>query len=164
MSIQALRRPAPAPVGPLRRRVPRPKVVQQRPRTTVAFARLGTTLQMLSILEVSVHRPHRPVQNVAGEVSPGVRVGLAVLPRPAAQLLDLRQRLALRPDPQAPYLINDALEPSGANKGKNVDLPPQTAPERFGPTIKESFSAPSAICRSYLATNCPRTLCLLLSK
>src|SRR5262245_38716504 len=91
--VQPLRRAAPAAVGPRRRRVPRPVVVQQGPAAAVLCARLFGAVQMLAVLEVPVHRPHQPVQHVAGAVPAGVAVRRAVLlgprttsgPAPAAR-------------------------------------------------------------------------------
>ena len=89
MAVEAFGRASPSLVGSRDRRVPGGVVRQQRPRSAVEPARLGRPVEVLPAIEVTVHPAHQAVQHVARPVAAGVGIGLGILLRSAAHLLDL---------------------------------------------------------------------------
>src|SRR3954447_22544228 len=88
MAIEALGGASPALVLASDRRMPGGVVRQQGPGPAAESAGDGRAVQVLAAVEVTIHPAHPSVEHVAGAVTAGVRIGLGVLLRPAAQLLD----------------------------------------------------------------------------
>jgi hypothetical protein len=82
MLVQPNRRTVPAPVGAHLQRMPRPEVVQQRPRSTRTIPRPRRAMQMLTAIEAPIHRSQHSLilmgrQTI--EKSHGLVLGLSVM-------------------------------------------------------------------------------------
>src|SRR5262249_16074045 len=76
-------------------------------------ASLRGAVQVLAVLKVPAHRPHHPVEHVAGPMPARLLVTLSVAPGPPTPLLDLlqqprREGLPARPLRQSPQPLREA--------------------------------------------------------
>src|SRR3990172_4499497 len=73
--VQTFGGTAPAGIVPRGSRAPGSEVVEQGPTAAVPLRRPKRTVQMLTIVEVPIHRPHEAIQHVACAVTPRMLVG-----------------------------------------------------------------------------------------